>query len=256
MARILYPSCCWGARILGPQRPCPRGQSAQFATHPTTQSASLAATKQKADFQTIFLYWCCPMPPLWHQCSNVGWPWPPPGQDPRGSHWIRALWARIQGGDPRGMCTGSKLSTWQGCRSEQPPQNCSDSAKAAKAVCKAASCKLSASCAATRQGHWGVAPAPSWPTVRPGGQVPQTTNCEVQGHQQRMPRVALCCMIVQHFFGWAQCWGLPTGVLGQHMHTVAGSVAARLLVLTVHCWGPRCHRWWQLILCMIETFGF
>ena len=108
----------------------PRGQSAQFATHPTTQSASLAATKQKADFQTIFFYWCCPMPPLWHQCSNIGWPWPPPGQDPRGSHWIRALWARIQGGDPRGMCTGSKLSTWQGCRSQQPPQNCSDSAKA------------------------------------------------------------------------------------------------------------------------------
>ena len=132
VARILYPSCCWGARILGPQRPCPRGQSAQFATHPTTQSASLAATKQKADFQTIFFYWCCPMPPLWHQCSNIGWPWPPPGQDPRGSHWIRALWARIQGGDPRGMCTGSKLSTWQGCRSEQPPQNCSDSAKAAR----------------------------------------------------------------------------------------------------------------------------
>ena len=131
MARILYPSCCWGARILGPQRPCPRGQSAQFATHPTTQSASLAATKQKADFQTIFFYWCCPMPPLWHQCSNIGWPWPPPGQDPRGSHWTRALWARIQGGDPRGMCTGSKLSTWQGCRSQQPPKNCSDSVKAA-----------------------------------------------------------------------------------------------------------------------------
>ena len=36
---------------------------------------------------------------------------------------------------------------------------------------------------------------------------------------------------MQHFFGWAQCWGLPTGVLGQHMHTVAGSVAVRLLVL-------------------------
>ena len=121
VARILYPSCCWGARILGPQRPCPRGQSAQFATHPTTQSASLAATKQKADFQTIFFYWCCPMPPLWHQCSNIGWPWPPPGQDPRGSHWIRALWARIQGGDPRGMCTGSKLSTWQSCRIRAAP---------------------------------------------------------------------------------------------------------------------------------------
>ena len=57
---------------------------------------------------------------------------------------------------------------------------------------------------------------------------------------------------VQHFFGWAQCWGLPTGVgvLGQHMHTVAGLVAVRLLVVTVHRWGPRCHRWWQLILCM------
>ena len=62
VARILYPSCCWGARILGPQRPCPRGQSAQFATHPTTQSASLAATKQKADFQTIFFIGAAPCP--------------------------------------------------------------------------------------------------------------------------------------------------------------------------------------------------
>ena len=137
--------------------------------------------------------------------------------------------------------TGHPTALWAVCKA------------APKAVCKAASYK--ASCAATRQGHWGVAPAPSWP-MRPGGRVPKTTNCEVQGHQQRMPRVALCCMIVQHFFGWAQCWGLPTSVLGQHMHTVAGSVAVRLLVLTVHCWGPRCHRWWQLILCMIETFGF
>ena len=85
---------------------------------------------KKLIFKPFFFYWCCPMPPLWHQCSNIGWPWPPPGQDPRGSHWIRALWARIQGGDPRGMCTGSKLSTWQGCRPQQPPQNCSGSAKA------------------------------------------------------------------------------------------------------------------------------
>ena len=118
-----------GGQDPGTPKTLSQGPISPICNTPNNPKCKLAS-HQGPDFQTMFFYWCCPMPPLWHQCSNVGWPWPPPGQDPRGSHWIRALWARIQGGDLRGMCTGSKLSTWQGCRSQQPPQNCSDSVKA------------------------------------------------------------------------------------------------------------------------------
>ena len=63
VARILYPSCCWGARILGPQRPRPRGQSAQYLQH--TQQPKVQAWQppsKKLIFKPFFFIGAAPCP--------------------------------------------------------------------------------------------------------------------------------------------------------------------------------------------------